>query len=432
MKRCASARRGAGYRSLAAVIALAVVTGPHAGACAEEISISCGAVGRELRFCTEAVQEWSKKSGVDVKIVSTPSSTSERLALYQQLLAAGADDIDVFQVDVIWPGILGAHFIDLKPYAGSAQAEHFATIIENNTVDGRLVAMPWFIDAGVLYYRRDLLDKYGATPPATWQELTATAKRIMDAERRAGNDRMWGFVWQGKAYEGLTCNALEWIDAFGGGSIVDTKGRITINNSKAAQALTLAASWVGTISPDGVLNYSEEETRGVFQSGNAVFMRNWPYAWSLGNSDDSPVKGRIGIAALPKGGPNGKNTGTLGGWQLAVSKYSRHPAQAADLVLYLTSRTEQKRRAVQGSYNPTIAVLYKDPDVLEAAPFFGSLYDTFTHAVARPSRVTGASYNKVSTESWETVHSVLSGKVKAPAALAALERDLKRIRRSGW
>ena len=428
----ASARRGAGYRFLAAAIALVVLTGLHTDSGAEEISISCGAVGRELRFCTEAVQEWSKQSGVEVKIVSTPSSTSERLALYQQLLAAGADDIDVFQVDVIWPGILGTHFIDLKPYAGSAQAEHFATIIENNTVDGRLVAMPWFIDAGVLYYRRDLLDKYGATPPATWQELTATAERIMTAERKAGNDRMWGFVWQGKAYEGLTCNALEWIDAFGGGSIVDAKGRITINNPKAAQALTLAAGWVGTISPGGVLNYGEEEARGVFQSGNAVFMRNWPYAWSLGNSEDSPVKGRIGIAALPKGGAGGKHTGTLGGWQLAVSKYSRRPAQAADLVLYLTSRAEQKRRAVQGSYNPTIAALYKDPDVLEAAPFFGSLYGTFTHAVARPSRVTGASYNKVSTASWQAVHSVLAGKAKAPAALARLERDLKRIRRSGW
>lgn len=423
----------AAFRRLAAVLlALGALAGLHTRAAAQEISISCGAVGLELRFCTEGVEAWSKQSGVKVRIVSTPNSTSARLALYQQQLAAGADDIDVFQVDVIWPGILAAHFIDLQPYAKGATAEHFATIIDNDTVDGRLVALPWFIDAGLLYYRKDLLDKYGAKPPVTWQELTATAKKVMDAERRAGNERMWGFVWQGKAYEGLTCNALEWIDSFGGGAIVDAAGEITVNNAQAAQALALAASWVGTISPTGVLNYGEEEARGVFQSGNAVFMRNWPYAWSLANSDDSPVKGKVGVAALPKGGAAGKHTGTLGGWQLAVSRYSKHPAQAADLVLYLTSRAEQKRRVIEGSYNPTVAALYDDPEVLQAVPFFGSLRETFTRAVARPSRVTRAHYNKVSTEFWEAAHSVLSKKEKSPAALARLERDLKRIKRGGW
>jgi len=413
-------------------LALGALAGGSTQATAQEISISCGAVGQELRFCTEGVEAWSKKSGVRVRVVSTPSSTSARLALYQQLLAAGADDVDVFQIDVIWPGILAAHFIDLKPYVKGAQSEHFATIIDNNTIGGRLVAMPWFTDAGLLYFRKDLLDRYGAKPPETWQELTATAKKVMDGERKAGNERMWGFVWQGKAYEGLTCNALEWVDAFDGGAIVDAQGGITINNPKAAAALTLAAGWIGTISPTGVLNYSEEEARGVFQSGNAVFMRNWPYAWALANSDDSLVKGRIGVVALPKGGPAGKHTGTLGGWQLAVSKYSKHPALAADLVLHLTSRAEQKRRAVEGSYNPTIVALYEDPDVLQAAPFFGSLYETFASAVARPSRVTGARYNKVSTEFWEATHSVLSGKAAAKAALARLERALKRIKRAGW
>ncbi|HEU0204761.1 MAG TPA: ABC transporter substrate-binding protein [Burkholderiaceae bacterium] len=419
-------------RFMSVALFAATAFGIHAQAQAQELAISCGAVGQELALCAEGVEAWSKKSGVKVKIVSTPNSTSERLALYQQLLAAKASDIDVFQIDVIWPGILGSHFIDLKPHAKGAEAEHFPSIVENNTVGGKLVAMPWFTDAGVLYYRKDLLDKHGAKPPTTWQELTETAKKVMEAERKAGNDKMWGFVWQGKAYEGLTCDALEWVDSFGGGAIVDAKGKITINNPKAAEALALAASWVGTISPDGVLNYGEEEARGVFQSGNAVFMRNWPYAWALGNGADSPVKGKIGVVALPKGGADGKHTGTLGGWQLAVSKYSKNPAQAADLALYLTSRAEQKRRAIKGSFNPTIAALYKDPEVLQAVPFFGSLYDTFTSAVARPSRVTGANYNKVSTEFWEAAHSVLSKKAKAPAALNELERDLKRIKRTDW
>ncbi len=399
---------------------------------AAEISISCGAVGLELEICRQGVEAWEQKSGHTVTIVSTPNSSTERLALYQQLLASGANDIDVFQIDVIWPGILGNHFIDLKPFSNGAEDQHFSAIVENNTIDGKLVAMPWFTDAGVLYYRKDLLEEYGQKVPETWAELTEAAQIVQDGERQKGNDKMWGIVFQGKAYEGLTCNALEWIDSFGGGTIVNADGDITVNNPKAAEALTLAASWIGKIAPDGVLNYSEEEARGVFQSGNAVFMRNWPYAWALGNSEDSPVKGKIGVAALPKGGADGKNTGALGGWQLAVSKYSENADVAADLVLYLTSAEEQKRRAIEGSYNPTIGDLYEDPDVLAASPFFGDLYDTFVNAVARPSKVTGENYNKVSNAFWNASHSVLSGGATADAALAKLDRDLKRIRRSGW
>ena len=162
---------------------------------AADISMSCGAVGAELELCREGVEAWAAETGHEVTIVSTPNSTTERLALYQQLLAAGAQDIDVFQIDVIWPGILGAHFIDLAPYSGGAEAEHFAAIIENNTIDGELKAMPWYTDAGVLYYRTDLLEKHGAQPPATWAELTETAKLIQEAERAEGRSGMWGFVW---------------------------------------------------------------------------------------------------------------------------------------------------------------------------------------------------------------------------------------------
>ncbi|MEM6711605.1 MAG: ABC transporter substrate-binding protein [Pseudomonadota bacterium] len=397
-----------------------------------EISISCGALGIELQICEEGAQAWANQTGNTVNIVSTPNSATERLALYQQLLAAEATDIDVFQIDVIWPGILGTHFIDLAPFTDGAEDAHFSAIVDNNTINGELKAMPWFTDAGILYYRTDLLEKHGRDVPVTWQELTETAQLIQDAERAEGNGQLWGFVWQGRAYEGLTCDALEWIDSFGGGEIVDVNGEITINNPQAVEAIDLAASWVGTISPEGVLNYAEEEARGVFQAGNAVFMRNWPYAWSLGQSEDSPVRGNIGVAALPAGGPEGQNTGTLGGWQLAVSRYSDNPEVAADLVMYLTSFDEQKRRAIVGSYNPTIDALYQDAEVLEAVPFFGSLYDTFTNAVARPSRVTGENYNRVSSEFWNAVHATLSGNGDAATNLAQLERSLERIRRGGW
>ncbi|HCK82176.1 MAG TPA: ABC transporter substrate-binding protein [Candidatus Competibacter sp.] len=398
---------------------------------AAKISISCGAVGQEYEFCKTGSEAWAKKTGNEINLVSTPNSATERLALYQQLLAAGAPDIDVFQIDVVWPGTLANHFIDLAPFAKDAVKTHFAASIQNNTVDGKLVAMPWFIDAGLLYYRKDLLEKHGAKPPQTWQELTDIAKKIQDAERAAGNDKMWGFVWQGRAYEGLTCNALEWVASYNGGTVVDKDGKITINNPQAVAALTTAGGWVKNISPEGVLNYTEEEARGVFQSGNAVFMRNWPYAWSLAQGPESAIKGKIGVSALPKGGADGRSAATLGGWQLSVSKYSKNKELAADLVMYLTSAEEQKRRAVKGAYNPTIESLYKDSEILAAAPFMGELYDTFVNAVARPSTVTGAKYNQVSNEFWNAVYAVLSGKAKADASLAQLEASLKRMSRGG-
>jgi trehalose/maltose transport system substrate-binding protein len=180
-----------------------------------------------------------------------------------------------------------------------------------------------------------------------------------------------------------------------------------------------------------VLNYSEEDARGVFQSGNAVFMRNWPYAWPLMNVADSQINGKIGVAMLPKGGPDGKPTGGLGGWQLAVSKYSAHADAAADLVRFLTSYQEQKRRAIAGGFAPTIMELHKDPEVLAANPFLGELYDTFTNAVARPSRVTGVRFNQVSAEFWNAVHSTLSGRSDAKSSLASLEQTLDRVSRGG-
>ncbi|MFN3687413.1 ABC transporter substrate-binding protein [Salinarimonas sp.] len=416
--------------SLAALAAAGLAS--PAAAQGVTVSISCGAVGQELEICRQGAQAWAEETGNTVNVVSTPNSSTERLALYQQLLAAGAGDIDVFQIDVIWPGILAQHFIDLSEHMDGAEADHFEAIVENNTVDGRLVAMPWFTDAGLLYYRRDLLERHGASVPETWEELTETARMIQEAERADGNGQMWGFVFQGRAYEGLTCNALEWVDAFGGGTIVDGDGNVTINNPQALAAFELAATWVGYIAPEGVLNYAEEEARGVFQSGNAVFMRNWPYAWALAEAEDSTIRGNVGVAALPRGGEDGSNTGTLGGWQLAVSRYSAHPEVAADLVRFLTSREEQKRRAIEGAYNPTIAALYEDEDVLAANPFFGDLYDTFVNAVARPSRQTGESYNRVSNEFWNAAHDVLARRAEPAAALQRLEADLNRMSRRGW
>ena len=151
----------------------------------------CGAVGLELKLCQEGADAWAKQTGNEVKVISTPNSATERLALYQQLLAAKSPDIDVFQIDVIWPGILANHFVDLTGKIPAEEVDqHFKAIVENNTVGGKLVAMPWFTDAGMLFYRKDLLEAAGKQPPETWQELAATAKELQDqgARRRQRPD----------------------------------------------------------------------------------------------------------------------------------------------------------------------------------------------------------------------------------------------------
>ena len=397
-----------------------------------EIALSCGSVGNDYENCKVGAAAWEKKTGNKVKLITGPTSSNEQLALAQQQLAASSTDIDVFNVDIVWPGILGTFFIDLKPYTNGAEKEHFEAIIANNTIDGKLVAMPWFTDAGILYYRKDLLEKYKEKVPTTWQELTATAKKVQDGERKAGNKDIWGYVFQGKAYEGLTCNALEWVTSFGGGTVIGADGAVTIDNPDAVAAIELAASWIGSISPQGVLNYEEEESRGIFQSGNAVFMRNWPYAYKTSQEEKSPIKDKVGITVLPKGaGANARSAAALGGWNLAVSKFSKHPKEAAELAIYLTSTEEQKRRAIAGGFQPTIASLYQDKEILAANPLFASLADTFKSAVPRPTTITKSKYNQASTAFWNAVHAVLTKEAKAKDSLAELKTNLEGIGKGG-
>jgi trehalose/maltose transport system substrate-binding protein len=390
------------------------------------ITVAAGAVGQELELTQAAAARYMEMHPeVTIEVLSTPDLANDRLGLYLQFFEAQSSEVDVYQIDVIWPGDLAEHMVDLNEYgAADVSGDHFPAIVTNNTVDGKLIGIPWFTDAGLLYYRTDLLEKYGFDgPPATWDELEEMAQTIQDGERAANQD-FWGYVWQGNAYEGLTCDALEWIDSNGGGTIISPDKIITINNEAAVAAVDRAAGWVGTISPPGVTGFAEEDARNAFQAGNAAFMRNWPYAYSLGNADDSAIKGLFDVSPLPAG-DSGAGSAALGGWQLAVSKYSENPEVAADVALFLASSDEQKIRAVEGSFNPTIPALYEDAEVCAAQPFLCQLLDVFTNAAARPSTATAPKYNEVSTLFFQAVHSVLTGENGGAAALAELELDLQ-------
>jgi trehalose/maltose transport system substrate-binding protein len=399
---------------------------------AADLAIVHGAIGKDNEVLRAELDRFEAATGHKVTIVSMPESTTDQFGQYKLWLSAGADDIDVYRLDVIWAPQIAEHFIDLKEPAADTLDQYIPSTLAGQTVDGKLVALPMFIGAPALYYRKDLLEKYGEKVPTTWAELKATAQKIQDGERAAGNKDMQGFVFQGAAYEGLTCNAMEWIASYGGGNFVEPDGSIDINNPKAAEALKMAASWIGTISPEGVLNYKEEDARGVFQSGNAVFMRNWNYAYALVNGDDSPIKGKVDVATLPSGGEGLKPAATLGGWELAVSKYSKHPDEAIELVKFLNNYESQKERAIVTSRPPTLTAVYSDPEVGEKQPFIPLWKPVLDGTLARPSAAAKRKYNEASSEFWTAVHDTLSGNGSAEDNLAKLNAKLTRLKGAEW
>ena len=421
--------KGRAMRTAAIAAIVATLGAPVA---AEEIFYVSGAVGNAVENFKALVKPWEESTGNTVTMVPMPASTSDQFAQYRLWLAAGTADIDLYQTDVIWAPQLAEHFLDLTDVAKDLAPTHFPSIIQSQTVGGKLVALPIFTDAPALYYRKDLLDLYKVAVPTTWAELTVAAQTVQDGERAAGKADFHGFVWQGNAYEGLTCNALEWVKSFGGGQIVEPDGTISINNEKAVMALETVKGWVGTISPAGVLAYQEEEARGVWQTGNAAFMRNWPYAYGLGNGDDSAVKGLFAVTTLPIGAAGDTSAATLGGWNVAVSKYSAHPDAAISLAMYLAGPEAQKQRAINESNLPTIVALYDDADIAAAQPIIPQWKDVFLNAVPRPSAPTLGKYNEVSAKFWSAVHETLSGNGTAAENLELLEADLTELKGEGW
>ena len=299
-----------------------------------------GPVGKSHTRDQLLVKKFSQDTGIKVKLVPHPVDSSAAYSQLARTFSANSSAFDVVMMDVVWTGAFAPYLYNLKRVMAAQAKLHAKGIILNNTVRGKLVAMPWFGDFGILYFRKDLLTKYGYSgPPKTWAQLGQMAKKIQDGER-ANNTNFYGFVYQGNAYEGLTCDSLEWLASSGGGQFIDG-GKVTINNPRAAAILNLQRSWVGTITPRGVTTYQEGESEKAFTAGNAAFMRNWPYAYAIGQ--EGPIKGKFDVTTLPHTGANAA-VGTVGGWQLGVSSFSKQPLAAVELVRYLTSPSS---RAVQ-------------------------------------------------------------------------------------
>jgi multiple sugar transport system substrate-binding protein len=361
--------------------------------------------------------------GITVRDEILPSSTDEQHQFYVINLEGKSPDFDVISMDVIWvPEFARAGWLrDLgRLLPGREKEDFFPGPMQAVTYEDKIYAIPWYIDAGLLYYRKDLLHKYGFSPPETWQQLAGTAQHIMEREKG-----IYGFLWQGKQYEGLVCNVLEYFWSNGGDVL--REGKAVIASDQDIQALGFMRDLIVKyrVSPPLVTNAIEETTRHIFGNGKAVFMRNWPYAWNIFEKQDSPVKGKVGVALLPSF-LKGMSASTLGGWQLGVNRYSKLPGEAEKLVRFLTRPDSQKTLALTIGYKPTRKSLYADEDLRKAQPFIAALYEVFMKAKPRPV----SPYYMMITQVMQPEFSAAISGIKSPAeALQSAEKQITHILR---
>jgi trehalose/maltose transport system substrate-binding protein len=354
-------------------------------------------------------------------------SMSDRINSYQQLFRERSPQPDLLEIDIIWPAIFANDLVDLKPYLGHDTESFPSEVLNAYTVNGRLLAVPVYIDTGLLYYRSDLLKKYRfAKPPETWDELEHMANVIQRGERSEGKKNFWGFVWQGDPSEALTCDAFEWFSSQGAGQILEADRTIRVYNRNALRALERAVSWIGTITPSGVIGYTEDDSANVWGSGHAAFLRSWASMYSSTLQSNS-LQGHFGVGIVP-GGSSSSKVRTLGGAGIAVSRYSEHREEAIAALRYLISSPVQAERAKQLGSVPTRQELQSRADIMMNTPFRGLMAgQTMTGVLARPSTLAGKSYDQVSHAYFEAVHSVLTRQSAPADALAKLERQLVAI-----
>jgi multiple sugar transport system substrate-binding protein len=337
-----------------------------------------GKLSGDPRTLSDIFREFEQRHpGVTVREEILPSSTDQQHQFYAINLEGKSVAFDLLAADVIWvQEFARAGWIQPVDHVLPApeREAYVAGAIEAATFEGRLYAIPWYLDAGVLFYRRDLLDRYGFAPPQTWPELAHIARTILDQER---DPTLKGFLWQGKQYEGLVCVALEFIGGHGGTLL----GERTMESEDALGFMRDLVK--NGLSPSVVTTADEEATRHLFGAGRAVFMRNWPYAWALFQAEGSPVRTKVGLAPLPSF-PGHESVSTLGGWMLALPQRAPHPREAVDLLRYLSSPAIQRRIALELGYLPARRDLYREPSLLEAKPWLAELAPVFVGAKPRP------------------------------------------------
>ena len=311
----------------------------------------------------------------------SPSAFHDRLT---QKLKNRSRDLDVFLMDVTWPPEFASAgwVLPLDGISSSEQRELFVpAALEAATWQGRVYGAPLYLNAGVLYYRRDLLERYRLPAPQTWPQLVSQAKLIL-AQDKSG---LAGYSGQFKQYEGLVCDLLEFVWAAGGRALDAQGQRCLLDQPAALKAVRFVRdALIGGAAPREVLAFQEPESLDLFARGGAVFLRDWLYAWPiLNDAKRSQVAGKVGLAPLPRFS-DGSSVSCLGGWQVGLSAYSQKPSQALKLVKFLASEPVQRRLALEEGLAPTRKALYDDPWVLKARPHFAKLAPILRSARPRP------------------------------------------------
>lgn len=337
----------------------------------------------------EEIYETFESEHPDIRLLREvgPHSSTTFHDLLSQKLKNRSRDVDVFFMDVIWPPEFASAgwVMPLDELLSPSEKERFIDgAFMAASYKGKVYGIPLFIDSGMLYYRKDLLKKYGFDPPETWQEMVEQAKRIVEQESK-DNKEIFGFSGQFKQYEGLVCNMMEYILSNGGYIINPETGKSDIDKEPAIEAVRFVRDRIiGEIAPVGVLTYEEPESIALFMQGKSVFHRNWPYAWEVSNDPScSKIAGKVGITKLPRF-QGRESCSTLGGWQLGISNYSNNKEAAWTFVRFLTSQRIQKFLALKAGLAPTRYALYKDAEILKAYPQFSDMEDAFLTVYPRP------------------------------------------------
>jgi multiple sugar transport system substrate-binding protein len=359
--------------------------------------------------------------------VEVGGATSDQQQQYLNTVLASRDPaLDVVLIDVIRPAQWSAArwAEPLDQYLGAERdaimARYLPAYREANIVGGRVIALPYFADAQFLYYRRDLLEKHNVQPPRTWDELSAAARTVLAAEQGA-NPNLRGFSTAGAPIEGTVCTFL--VPLWGqGGSLTDAQGRLALDQAQARRALSLWADLRSqNVTPANLAEIVTDRIRVDMQAGNLLFAMQWGYAWNRFQNDaDSQVKGRIGVVPLPAFAGNQAAT-CIGGWQIAVSAFSRNKEAAVGLLRFLSSPEISKMQAIMASHLPVFPDVYEDAEVLAANPWFRDARPVVLGARARP--VTPR-YPEVSETIRTSMNAFLAGTRTADQVLADLTQRL--------
>ncbi len=372
---------------------------------------------------TSLIQEFEAKNpDVHLELIEGPNATNLVEDLYTSAFLLGNSPYDLVYMDIIWaPKFAAAGWLmDLSERISQKELGEFLTAdVNGGRYQGKLYRIPLRSDAGMLYYRKDLLEQGGYQPPETFDQLMQISQALQKQKLAR-----WGYLWQGRQYEGLAAMFVEVLEGYGGFWVNPQTQEVGLAQPEALQAVEFLRSTVGEgISPSGVTTYGEDETRLLFQNGDAVFLRNWPYV--VGLAAKSPIQGKFGIKPMVHA-PGDKSGACLGGWGLGISRMSKHPDEAWRVIQFLASESAERKFILATGYVPSRRSLFNDPEIVAKYSHYPKLLEVIEKAVLRPPI---AQYAQASDILQRYLSAALTGRMRPEKAMKAAADETRRLLR---